>query len=647
MNYEDAIKKGLDIGAVKHLFIVNIAAILVTISLTIIMREYIVRETSESLTLSSHGSQYMYLLQHTGFLYDHTLLRIALNEGMIANNRYGAVGVNGSDTEEKKFIAENSLTDFRAYSDKRIDQRWTSLDEHFSKMMQKEEKSSSFFYLLFERKIELEMVIEQDSPSYSHVVNVYNGLALLVNSVVYQITHNLEKNQLSGRLDNVDLNIFLRNTLSGYLIFLSKMPQTLRTMISENLGSLSRDILIIYVINIGLMIVAMTCSILFFVNIVRTFRRVCQCLLDLKIEDIETRSSQLAYVTTLMEREKLQPQNLKCLTAGGDRFKKKKKKGVNQSTGLESIGLRGIKSGHQRKQIAGLTKSFYFFTLLTSMIVLSLFYIGQFVFSGVIVTTLVSKLDKIDVLYTRETNLLELTGLIQQYRSAVLHTVILGRSEKLETLYFSRYNQTETTSKSRMSDLIDLISKPLPYSSNSIDATVNEQINGVMTGNICAHIDYLKQRTFLCSKLDVQIPQKGMVQAFYHITNQIDVWMKKLASGSSLVPVLNSPEYVSYELAVTSVYDRSMATLVQVYYDYIHYTLTVDIGNVETLITIAMVVMIVLSTLFTILSFRDIFRVKEELTYCFQTISIDGVVENQRIRVAFLRLFALDNQYFS
>ena len=648
MNYEDAIKKGLDIGAIKHLFIVNVATILITITLTVIMREYIVASSSESQTLSKHGSSYMYLLQNIGFMYDNTLMRIARNKGIISNDRYKSIALNESESIQHRFINNQSLFDYQAYSDKQLSSRWTSINTNFKNMMEKSEKSRSFFYLLFEKKIELTVPIENDSPGFIEKMNEYNALSLLVNSVIYEIIHNMNRNQLSGTLDDVDLNIYLQNTLSEFLVYLSTMPVTLKDMISANLGDLSRDIITIYVLNVCLMVGSMACSIMLFVNIVRTFRRVFQCVQDLKIEDIETRVNQLSYVVSLMEKEKMYPQQLRCLTSGGDKFKKKKKRMNGYlNSGLESLVGRAAKNGQQRKNIAGMNKSFYFFTLLTSMAVLSLFYVGQFVFSGNIVSTLVSKLKKIDKLYIKQTQLLELTGIIQQYRSSALYTMIIGKSDKLNQVYFSRYHKYETSQTSRIAQLIDLVSKPLNYDSSSYDYTVNIQVSGIMTNNICNFIDQLQQYPFLCSKLDVQIPEKGMVQAFYHISDQIGYWMRELKAGRNPVQVLNSQDYISYELAVTAIYDTSMASLVQIYYDYIHYTLTVDIGNVETLITIAIVVVIVLSTLFTILSFRDIFRVKEELTYCFQTISIDGVVENQRIRVTFLRLFALDNQYFS
>ena len=46
-------------------------------------------------------------------------------------------------------------------------------------------------------------------------------------------------------------------------------------------------------------------------------------------------------------------------------------------------------------------------------------------------------------------------------------------------------------------------------------------------------------------------------------------------------------------------------------------------------------------------TFKDIFKVKRELTFSFQICPLEGLIENQRIRVVFLRLFKLDNQYFN
>lgn len=653
MNYEDAIRKGLDIKSIRHLFIVNIAAIVLTISLTIAMRELIVSSSSAALSYSQHSDKYMSILHHIGIIYGHSLMAIARNKDIFSNDRYSAVGFNMSQSEQINFEQSHSVLDYRLYSTKRFDYLWKDLDSNFRLFLDiGQNTDSSFFSVLLGQKINLELTVESNSPTFTQPLNGLVSLELLVNSAIFELVHMQNKNLLSFNTDDVLLNLFLKNTLPNFIVSLSTMPQTLRDLVVGIMGGLSNNVLAIYIVNVCLMVVAMTASIYFFTKIIRTFRSVCLCLDELKLEDIEVRGNQLSYVISLMDLEKLNPQHIRNLSSGGDTaIKRRKTRKVDDKTKIQkdlkvNIGVTQKPSG-QRKLKASSRKSQYFFTLLISMIILALFYIGQFVFSGVIVSTLVSKADKLELLYERETRILELTGLLLQYRCAALHTTIAGPTSQIRDLYFAQYNSSENKDKSRIAELVQLISRPTPYSSSDFDVFIQNSTSSVMSSNICQSVDSLTQSTSLCDLLDVQIPQKGMVQAFYHMQKMIRVWMDLLNSGGDVMALVNSPEYISHELAVAEVYHPASFFLSRRFFDYIEHTLSVDIGNVETLITISMTFVTVLSLLFTLLTFRDIFKVKEELTYTFQTVSIDGVVENQRVRVAFLRLFALDSQYFS
>lgn len=67
--------------------------------------------------------------------------------------------------------------------------------------------------------------------------------------------------------------------------------------------------------------------------------------------------------------------------------------------GRPEFGGSSKKINTNRKFTTFSNKGVYFFTLLISMIVLLLFYIGQIIFSSIILSTLVSKTNKIRMLF--------------------------------------------------------------------------------------------------------------------------------------------------------------------------------------------------------------------------------------------------------
>lgn len=650
MNYEDAIRKGLDIGAIKHLLIINVVAIVITISLTITMRQLIDSVATDSSSLNRHAGQYTNVLNLYGQIYIHTLIQIARNKGQISNDRYSVLNFSSSNQTEAAFLANTAIGDLSKYTDVLYSGYWSRLNEAYNQMTVKDTTSQDFFDLLFGSQISLDVMLQKDDPGYKQLMNEYNALSLFTNSIIYQLTHNIKKSDIVNGTSNIEINIFLKNTLTRLLIFLSTKPQDMANLVLDLLDKLKTSIVVIFVVNICLMVAAVAFSIIFLANTVRTFRKVCTCLEDMKADDLELRTDQLTYVAMLMEKARLHPQHIRNLSSTGEDYKKKRKlKALKaRSTTKLKDGLRTPSHGSNAQRKTGIVtgKGFYFFSILTSVIVLGLFYIGQFTFSGIIVNNLVSKLDKIDQLYDTETTYLKLTGLLMQYRGAILQTAILGPSQEVQDVFIKRYLQEENADKSTINQLINKISNTEFYSSNSYDRQVQSKVQSILTGNICDQLDVITSK-FLCSKLDVQIPQKGMTQVYYHIQNSLSQWFGRAGDTASFQPLMNSVDYVSFELAMTLLYQPAMRYLVNIYYDYIEYGLSVELGDIKTLITILIVFLLIFSVLFNVISILDIFRVKDELTHIFKTCSIDGVIENQRIRVVFLKLFALDNQYFS
>lgn len=650
MNYEDAIRKGLDIGAIKHLLIVNIVAIVITISLTISMRQLIDSVANNSSSLNAHASQYTNVLNFYGQTYIHTLIQIARNKDLISNDRYSVLNFSTTNQTEVAFVTNTSVNDFSKFSEVIYNGYWERLNNGYKRMIIKDSTSQDFFNLLFDNKINLDVMLQKDDPGYQQSMNEYNALSLFTNSIIYQLIHNTKKSDILNGTSNIEMNIFLKNTLTRLLVFLSTKPQEMANLVLDLLDWLKTSIVVIFVVNICLMVASVAFSVIFLVNTVRTFRKVCICLEDMKAEDLEFRSDQLAYVATLMEKSRLHPQHIRNLSSTGEDYKKKRKLKALKARSPTKLkdGTPNPTKGKnvQRKTGVVTGKGFHFFSILTSVIVLGLFYIGQFIFSGIIVNNLISKLGKINQLYDTETSYLKLTGLLMQYRGAILQTAILGPSQEVNNLFVKRYFEEENSGKSTIDLLINKISNTEFYSSNPYDRQVQTKVQSILTGNICEQLDVVTSK-FLCSKLDVQIPQKGMTQVYYHIQNSLSQWYGRIGGTTSFQPLLNSVDYMSFELANTLLYQTAMRYLVNIYYDYIEYGLTVELGDIKTLITISIVFLVIFSVLFNLISILDIFRAKDELTHIFKTCSIDGVIENQRIRVVFLKLFALDNQYFS
>ena len=79
MNFEDAIRKGLDIKAIKNLFIINIFAIIITLTLTVVTRQLIVRDAERFIDLNKYMNRYDNVIHLMHNMFELMLMLVAYN----------------------------------------------------------------------------------------------------------------------------------------------------------------------------------------------------------------------------------------------------------------------------------------------------------------------------------------------------------------------------------------------------------------------------------------------------------------------------------------------------------------------------------------------------------------------------------------
>jgi hypothetical protein len=663
LTFEDAIRKGIEIVSILNLFIVNILAILITVTLTLVMRNMIITSTATAVSLNRYSIRYNNLMHNIHSLHEYLLIRIGLNEGSTDKNRYTSLKISADNPLYSSFISTSRIDDFEQYSNIKIAEMWTRLDTSMKEFLKKDNYAQSFFKLFFDQRATFVMELTSDvSKTFEVKMSEYAAFMLLVRTGSYNVTNSGDLSLIKSTTDWVELNYLFRNTLNRFLITLDGLDTSIKSMIEDSLNSLKLKVFIILYINITLVAVSLIFSIYFLIKILRKFRSIFQCIEDIRQPQMEERMAHLVYVMTLMERPYLRPSMISLARKPRDEDVEQNKERYKASSEVKARlkSAANAKSGSnhptakqnhmqmkKRSTMQLTSRKLYFFTLLTSIIVLGLFYCGQFVFSGIIVTSFVGKITKIHSINDQEFKIQELNKLLQEYRNALLQYSVLGRDVETEKNYLERFNALETADKSDLTTRITHLEVPTALSNKGRDAEIKRVFEAVMYSNLCDTLDNLKQYRFLCDIVDVQIPQKGLLQAYFRVKSFFGLMMSYINSPTDSQSFLKSPEYLNFEFAYQNIYSPAGLFIMNYFAENVEAYFLEEVLNVQTMIAISVAVLILFSSTFTILTFKDIFKVKRELSFVFQVCPLEGMVDNQRIRVLFLRLFKLDNQYFS
>ena len=654
INFEEAVKKGLDIKSIKYLFVSNIFAILITIILTFVMRQLILANSNTTIKTIQYYNRFSKLFFHSQVFYQTLLMRIAYNGGKISSDRY--VLLNLTSTE---FIKKFHLENYEHFSNAQFSSIWEELLKDSRDYYEKEENSVDYFDYFFDSqsttKNGLERVGDRDS-GFSISNSLYNTVLDMTNSVIFNIQQLSDKNAIDLDMQESNMFYIVNNMMQSYSPAMSELSKVLSALIRHKLKHSRLSIVALFFTSVGLMTIAMSVSITLIAKILKTFRLIFSCLEDMKLNHIEHRIVQLSYVGDLMDKEKLKPSHLKILSGKDQQdglLDRKPKREIpnspirpdllNQSRPSRQWSTRN-KTGRQS------TRSLYFFTLLSSIIIMGLFYIGQFTFSGIIAGNFVSKVNSVSELFEKEEQIMDIEILVTTYRSSILHTILIGREAQVFEAYIEEYAHRENSLSSDLASRLNALSNTQKMIDEEIQGLkIKTRFSSLLNSDICKLVPAFAGVETVCGELDVSIPQKGMVQAYYKVKSIFDAQVRMLRENqtSELAQSMASQDYTSFELTYKLIYHETGMYMLQMFFSYINDYMVSSVQNAKTLITITMICLILLSCTFIVLTFRDIFRVKEEIAFSFKISSLNGIIDNQRIRVVFLKLFKLDNQYFS
>lgn len=657
-NFEDALRNGIKLSLIPQLFMISIFAIGLTLALTMTTRQLISSAHAESSLLSKYSWRYFYMVHYLNVVHEQILMRLALDKGLVSADRYSVLGFQ-QDENSGQIEREFATVDFNLYTDKQIDSNWLQLDGAMSDFFKKEEATSIYFDAFFVSSLNVTMQILKDTArSFDIKMSAYSAIKLIITNAIYNVSTTEDKATINASSDWVELHTVLRNTINRLLRSLESIEGVHKQILESNFSKLRNRVLVVFITNIGTIFIFLTVSCFLYAMIISRYRSIFKCLEDIKVHDLLARIDMLTYVTALMEKEILKPGYLHVFKGTSyilpiqskqtqlhkqnnvlmppARLRKGANKNRNPGHAVDKIRFNAM---YSRRKL-------YFFTLLTSIIVLGLFYLSQLVFSGIIVTSFLSKVSDTQSITNMEYKVLGLNKLLTEYRNALLEYAVLGIQPETMSNYLDKFGAKELPDHSDLTEKINSLSS---YSSENLNKLhyIFAKVNSVLHSDVCSSVAELNGKEYLCKLIDVQIAQKGLLQAYFRIKAMFGKLMTLLPKPQELVEYLNSPEYIHFEFGYSHIYSVSSLYLAQYLHSSAQDYFETEVIRVYALIAISVAALFLFSSTFTILTFKDIFKVKRELTFSFQICPLEGLIENQRIRVVFLRLFKLDNQYFN
>lgn len=193
----------------------------------------------------------------------------------------------------------------------------------------------------------------------------------------------------------------------------------------------------------------------------------------------------------------------------------------------------------------------------------------------------------------------------------------------------------------------DDIFKLFEQGSSNAYPKLEEFLTQNSNSSLCDFTSVLKTRKELCNLLDNKIPLRGIVQVYFRVTQYLDEALEHLAKKAENAKILaNDHEFVEFEYTFENIYYKTFLFIEHEVHEYLEVYVFEQVHEAINLIISLMIAFIVISFFFTIFSFRNIIIQINRVSFTFQLLSMDTVINNTGVKFRFLKVYRLNQKHF-
>lgn len=452
-------------------------------------------------------------------------------------------------------------------------------------------------------------------------MGIYQGYILLASTKMVEVsTYPLDEIQKSSK--NRDLLYIFDNTLNSLPKHYDPFSDFLYSSMNNTYKDFMQFVLLCLFIIIGLVLVLMIVTFFCIYKIKRMFWDIYSCYTNINEGEFESRFRELANVEELI-------QNFK--TSGY----------FYDFMGEQDLSRTkpGTKKNNKKYQ-----DTMYCFQLLFSLAFIGLFYIIQISFSCGMMLIFQTNVNR--ALWITNKQQLTQNVLNNQliFYNSIKQKIILGDET---TAYNKPINTFLPEWKDKIKKSSDQIFQLFEENSENSYSKLQDFLAGNSNNSLCSYTQEIMDRKELCHFLDNKIPLRGIVQVYFRTTQYLEEILSHLLNDKENTETLaNDPEFVEFEYSFENVYYPAFVQVEDEIHKYFKIYVVEQVNDAVDLIISLMIGFIGISFFFTIFSFKNIITQIERVSFTFQLLSMDTVINNTGVKFRFLKVYRLNQKHF-
>lgn len=624
--FEDAVNKTAGLREILSIIVLYFLSLGATIFFTI----YIQSELKvKNLEFETGNDIYTAFCEHTlesQMFFNKLLSAVAYNKGIYAKDRYAKYNFSDnpllSDMEAVSDYKELGfdLADFESYSKYQIEASRDNMIRLLNKIYKYMGEFGDNNKKFFEKKISY-FQHEINGTAVKKSMGIYQGYLLLTTTKVIEIA-NLDIKTLQPESLNRDVLYFLDNSMNGIPEAFEAFNDFLYQLMTTNYYNFMAFVYLCLFIIIGLTVILMISSICSILKIKNMFWEIYQSYLGITKSEFDERTRQLNMMSKMMSE-----------------FKES-----NYFKDLMSFNDFSLPKKTSSKKGKKYTDSIHCFNLLYSVGFIGLFYIIQICFSSGMMLIFKGSVDKGVWICVKQNDLKQVLMDEFFFYNTIKQSLVLGKDKKVFGNSLDEYipKLKELTRKDT-----DTIMKLFEDRDTNAYEPLKDYFNSHSNSSLCDYSKKIKSRKELCYLLDNKLPLRGIVQVYFRISQYIEeVYSQMKTETFDATDLLNDSEYIELEYSFENVYYWTFVFLEHEAHEFFEDFVFIAIDEDVALIINLMIIFIAVSFFFTIFSFKNIINQVSRITFTFQLLSINTVINNTGIKYRFLKVYRLNQKHF-
>lgn len=577
--------------------------------------------------------------------YELVLMRISLNDNSISPDRYSLLNMQSINST---YSSSLKLDSYDGYNGRMLNLSYNSTKSNLKNMLTKNSGFLDMFNPLVTTQEKQFLQVDHndgDRNGTDASWMQYNMLIYTVLNNMYIVLHNVTFSDYNSTSDNFNLNYLLNNMIDTFNYDMLPSEHLMVGSIMKSITGIKVVIYILvglYFLNLGLTIIS---SVICIMKMYRRYSRIYESIEMIRLDTVEKKSEILLEVSKMLEKGRLKHLQIRDLgTKQMKKLKVNKASHINMS--VKAKALNQMKRNKSESSNVSDNRT-YCFQLLSSILMLIGLYLTIMTLILIRLTLYTFSNNNLASLYNKQESIVDTMGTIQKYRTTLLASVILkdriGASKVKK--YLNEYLEAENRNSSVFGSKISSLTQNLDFGSIGQDATTG--LLNLYSSSLCEVVPELLGFHFACKAMDLGVPQKGLIQAYYSIKTMMDYLSASILDDLPASSILNNNNYISFEIAYQQIYLVSNDYLLKFVYKSLMDFTNFLIWRLNVMTIANIVVIVVMYTVISVLTFEYLFHIKDYMTFIFNIVPFDGVLDNQRVRVVFIMLFQLDKQYFS